>query len=323
MQSASQPSASSTSSIRDRVGLVVTGATARVAVENIIAAEEAGVRQIWMTQPGAGPDTLTIFGAASTRTSSIRMGTAIVPTYPRHPLALAGQALTIEDLAPGRLRLGVGPSHRAVIENVYGLPMPAPLAHLREYVGVLRAALDSGVVDAHGTYYTAKTTFPRPPHTPILISALRAGAFQLAGEISDGALSWMCPVHYLLQTAQPAMRAGAEQASRSVPPLVAHLPVVLSTDRAAALAAARPIVSRYGQMPFYAAMFADAGFPVENGVVSDALVENLAVIGDEASVAGKLRGLLAQGLDELLVMPVPVADAAEAQARMRTLIGKL
>src|SRR5215218_3081643 len=119
--------------VRERVGLVIYGADARAAVEAIVAAEAAGVRQIWMTQGGTSPDTLAIFAAAAARTSTIRLGTAIVPTYPRHPLALAQQALAVADLAPGRLRLGIGPSHRPTIEGTYGLPMPAPLAHLREY----------------------------------------------------------------------------------------------------------------------------------------------------------------------------------------------
>lgn len=312
-----------TQDARERVGLVVTGATALAAVENIIAAEAAGVRQIWMTQSTPAPDTLTLFAAAAVQTTRIRMGTAIVPTYPRHPLALAQHALTLNDLAPNRLRLGVGPSHRPIIEGVYGLPMPSPLNHLREYVGVLHTLLDTGSADTHGTYFTVKSTLPRTPHTPILISALRVGAFRLAGEISDGALSWMCPVPYLLQTAKPALLEGAQAAGRPVPPLVAHVPVVISTDRPAALAAARPLVARYGRLPYYAAMFADAGFPVEGGEVSDALVENLAVIGDEHAVADRLRGLLARGLDEILAMPVAVSDADDAQANLRAVIGQL
>src|SRR5687768_3031527 len=124
-------------SVRDRVGLVVAGADSRQVVDRIIAAEAAGVPRVWMTQGAAAPDTLSIFAAAAVRTTSIGLGTAIVPTYPRHPITLAQQALAIVDLAPGRLRLGVGPSHRPIIEGVYGLSLDAPMAHLREYVAIL------------------------------------------------------------------------------------------------------------------------------------------------------------------------------------------
>ena len=316
--------ASTQQPIRERVGLVVFGTDAAAAASNIVAAETAGVRQVWMIQGTPAPDTLTIFAAAAVRTTSVRMGTAIVPTYPRHPLALAQQALALGDLAPNRLRLGVGPSHRPSIEGVYGLPMTAPLEHLREYVTVLRAALWEGKVDHHGRFYTIKTRLPRPPRTPILISALREGAFYLAGEVADGAISWVCPVPYLLEKALPALRAGAAKSGRPVPPLLAHIPVALGQDRQAVLAAARRQFGSYGRLPFYVNMFADAGFPVApGGTMSDALIDSLVVSGDEATIAARLVELLAAGLDELLVMPVPVADPEGERAQLTRLIGQL
>lgn len=169
--------ASSQQSARERIGLVVFGKDSTEVVARIVEAEVAGVRQIWMTQSTPLPDTLTLFAAAMVQTSTVCMGTAIVPTYPRHPLALAQQALTLGDLAPQRLRLGIGPSHRPVIEGVYGIPMTKPLEHLREYVGVLRTLLWEGRLDHHGTFFTIKSAFPRTPRTPILISALREGHF--------------------------------------------------------------------------------------------------------------------------------------------------
>ncbi len=316
--------ASSQRSTRDRVGLAVFGTDALAVVSAIIAAEDAGIKQVWMTQGTPAPDTLTIFAAAFMRTTSVRLGTSIVPTYPHHPLALAQQALALGDLAPGRLRLGVGPSHRPTIEGVYGIPMTAPLEHLREYVTVLRQALWEGKIDYRGHYFTVRTPFPRTPHTPILISALREGAYRLAGEISDGAISWLCPVPYLLEKALPALRAGAAKSGRAVSPLVAHILVALNQDRQAVLAAARRQLGRYGRLPFYASMFADAGFPVSpDGTISDALIDNLVVSGDEAAVKGRLVELLGMGLDELLVMQVPVADAEGEMERLMRLIGQI
>lgn len=311
-------------SVRERVGLVVAGPDSRAVVEAIVAAEEAGVSRVWMTQGAAAPDTLMIYAAAALRTLTIGLGTAIVPTYPRHPVALAQQALAVADLAPGRLRLGVGPSHRPVIEGVYGLSLDAPLAHLREYVAVLRGLLHEGESAYAGAFYRVNATLPRPSSVPILISALRAGAFRLAGEISDGALSWLCPPAYLLEKALPALRAGAEAASRPAPPLVAHVPIALSTDRGAVVAAARRLIGGYARLPFYANMFADAGFPPNaDGSVPDALIDGLVVSGDEATIAARLRELLARGLDELLVMPLPVADEATERQRAARLVGGL
>jgi F420-dependent oxidoreductase-like protein len=311
-------------SIRERVGLVIYGTDAAAAVAAIKAAEAAGVRQVWMTQLTSAPDTMAIFAAAAVQTNSVRLGTAIVPTYPRHPVSLAQQALTLGDLAPNRLRLGIGPSHRPTIEGFYGIPMTAPLEHLREYVAVLRAALWEGEVDYKGRFFTVKATMPRTPRTPILISALRTGAFHLAGEVSDGAISWVCPVPYLLEKARPALRAGAAKSGRPVPPLVACIPVALSKDRQAVLAVARSQLSRYGRLPFYANMFADAGFPIApDGTMTDALIDSLVVYGDEATIAARFNELLEAGLDELLIMKVQVADPEVEQVRLARLIGQL
>jgi alkanesulfonate monooxygenase SsuD/methylene tetrahydromethanopterin reductase-like flavin-dependent oxidoreductase (luciferase family) len=126
---------------RERLGLVVDGSNAAAAVKTIVSAEAARVRQVWMTQPPFCPDVMTTFAAAAAKTSTICMGTSIVPTYPRHPLVLAQQALSLHDLAPGRFCLGIGPSHRFIIEDCYGLHHKTPLAHLQEYVKVLRDAL--------------------------------------------------------------------------------------------------------------------------------------------------------------------------------------
>lgn len=309
---------------RERVGLAVFGATSSEAIAEIVAAEKAGVRQVWMTQGGLSPDTLTLFAAAAVQTERVRMGTSIVPTYPRHPLALAQQALALSDIAPGRLRLGVGPSHRPIIEGGYGIPMHSPQEHLREYVTILRAALWDGKVEHQGRFFTVKGTLPRTPRTPILISALREGAFRLAGELTDGALSWVCPVPYLLEKALPALRAGAAKAGRPVPPLVAHIPVALSQDREAVNAAARKQLGHYGHLPFYVSMFAEAGFPVSpEGELSDALLENLVVTGDDAAITEHLKKLLASGLDELLVMPIVVANAKDERERLARLIGQI
>lgn len=308
---------------RDRVGLAITGATAAEAIANIVAAEAAGVRQVWMTQGGMAPDDLTLYAVAATQTKTISLGTAIVPTYPRHPLVMAQQALTLHDIAPGRLRLGVGPSHRPAIEGVYGLPMASPLAHLREYVTILRQALWQGQVDFQGAYYTVKATFPRTPQTPILISALGVGAFHLAGAIADGAISWVCPVPYLRERAAPALQAGAAEAGRATPPLIAHVPVVLGTDAQAVRAAARRRLGHYGHLPFYANMFAAAGFPVSSdGTISDALIDSLVVYGDEGAIAARLHDLLTQGLDELLLLLLPAEQPQEEQARLARLIGR-
>ncbi len=310
--------------LRERVGLTIQAADAATAISRIREAEQAGIRQVWMTQSMGMLDTLTLFAAVATQTTRIRLGTSIVQVYPRHPLVMALQAATINDLAPGRLRLGVGTSHRHVIENIYGLAMPSPLAYLREYVEVMRQGLWEGRIEHQGRFFNVAAPVPRPAQIPLLISALGEKAFHMAGEIADGAISWVCPVPYLLDRALPALRAGAEAQQRPVPPLVAHIPVAMSTDEAAVQAAATQRVSFYTKAPFYTHMFALAGFPVaEDGSGVDALVKELVVAGDQDQVKTRLRELLASGLDELLLMLIPVADEAREREQLIQVIASL
>src|SRR5437588_8875974 len=196
--------------VRERVGLVIEARDVGTALSKRREAEQAGVKQAWMTQSVGMLDTLTLFAAMAMQTTGVRLGTSIIPVYPRHPLVMALQAATVDALAPGRLRLGVGTSHRHVMENVCGLSMPSPLAYLREYVEVMRQGFWEGHVSHQGRFFKVAAPLPRTAQLPLLISALGERAFRLAGEIADGAISWVCPVPYLLNTSLPALRAGAQ-----------------------------------------------------------------------------------------------------------------
>jgi alkanesulfonate monooxygenase SsuD/methylene tetrahydromethanopterin reductase-like flavin-dependent oxidoreductase (luciferase family) len=278
-----------------------------------------------MVQPPWSPDVLTTLAAAAIKTSIVRLGTSIVPTYPRHPIVLAQQVLALHDIAPDRLRLGIGPSHRAIVEYIYGLPQTTPLVHLREYVKVLHSILRNGKVDHHGEFFNIVIEFPRTAQIPVLISTLGKKAFQLAGEIADGALSWMCPVPYLLHTGIPVLRRAATANGRSKPPpLVAQVPVALSQDRDSVMVAGHKMFDMYSKFPFYVKMFADAGFPLTTDKkMTDDLVNNMIISGNEDTVATSLSKLLAAGLDELMVSLVPVVDEKYEQTQLMRLIGQL
>jgi F420-dependent oxidoreductase-like protein len=310
---------------RERIGLIVNGTNAAAAIKTIAAAETAGVQQIWMTNTPWFPDVLTTLAAAAIKTSIVRLGTAIIPTYPRHPVVLAQEVLALHDIAPGRLRLGIGPSHRAIVEDIYGLPQTTPLVHLREYVKVLHSILWDGKVDHHGEFFNVVVEFPRTAQIPVLISTLGKKAFQLAGEIADGALSWMCPVPYLLHTGIPVLHKAATANGRSnPPPLVAHVPVAISQDHDSVMAAGHKMFEMYSKLPFYVKMFTDAGFPLTSDKkVSDDFVNNMIISGNEDTVATSLTKLLNAGLDELMVSLVSVVDEKYEQTQLMHLIGQL
>jgi alkanesulfonate monooxygenase SsuD/methylene tetrahydromethanopterin reductase-like flavin-dependent oxidoreductase (luciferase family) len=209
---------------------------------------------------------------------------------------------------------------------MFGLPMGKPLEHLREYLTVLRGLLWEGAVDFEGTHFKVRAQLPagiEPPKTPLPISALRAGAFRLAGEIADGAISWVCPVPYLVNTAKPALLEGAKSAGRPAPPLIGHVPVAMAMDREAVRTAARPQLANYGRLPFYRGMFEDAGYPIPaDNALPDALLDELVVSGSPDEIAARLHQIQEAGVDELLVMRVNVADAAAEDAALLDLLAR-
>lgn len=311
--------------VRQRIGFNVRRGRASRAIELIASTEQAGVDTAWMTMGAFGSDTLTLYAAAMVQTERVRLGASIIPAFTRHPFAMATQALVLDDLGPGRLRLGIGTSHGPTMAGNYGVPFDRPLSRLREYLQILRPLLHEGEVEFSGEFYDVKGGIPGTPKTPVLISALGAKSFETAGELTDGAISWLTPLDYLRQTAKPALERGAERAGRDTsPPLIAHVSVALAPDMASAREGARREFAMYGRMPFYQRMFAQAGYPLgSDGEYSDALLDQLMLAGDEDTVGERLTTLLNDGFDEVLVMPVPVSDREAEEQRILQLIGSI
>ena len=191
-----------------RVGLAISARDSVEAVAMIQRAEALGVSAAWLTTGGARLDGLTLFAAASVRTKDILLGTSIIPTWPRHPIAVVQQVQVLAQLSNGRFRLGVGPSHRDGMVQGFGVNFRAPLGNLREYIRILKALLQRGKVEMDGRYYTAHAEIEAPMDVPVMASALRRRSYQLCGEEADAAISWVCPAKYLRDTALPAMEAG-------------------------------------------------------------------------------------------------------------------
>ena len=304
-----------------RIGVAAMGGDSNAVVARIVEMERLGIAAAWLTTGGAGLDAITVFAAAAVRTERILLGTAITPTYPRHPITAVQQALVVAQLAPGRFRLGLGPSHKVSVEAAYGIDHRAPVTNLREYIHIVKSLLSDGSVDFDGTQYHAHARTAGGPVTDVRVmgSALRRTSFELCGEVADGAISWVCPGDYLRDVAVPAIREGAQRAGRPAPPLIAHAGVCVHDDLAEARAAAREQLGNYPRSPFYQRMFADAGHPEAfEGAWSDAMLDDVVFTGDEETVAARLREMLAWGATEVLAHPVTAGDDRESSLR-RTL----
>ncbi|MHB2016136.1 MAG: LLM class flavin-dependent oxidoreductase [Candidatus Xenobia bacterium] len=299
-----------------RYGVAIHETTVPATLDAIVAAEEEQLPVAWLTSMSL--DQMAIFSAAAVRTRRIHLGTAIVPTYPRHPVLLAQQALVVDSLAPGRLELGVGPSHQPNIEGWLGIPFVKPLAHTREYLQVLRQAFTQGKVDFEGEFFRIHMPSVKPVNAPLLVSGLRPAAFRLAGELADGGISWICPARYLREQALPALKEGAEKAGRAVPKLVAHCFLTVSTNDAAVREDARRRLRFYPRMPFYSKMLEAAGDKESAaGEVSDRLIDSVVIHGRASQCAERLQAFATEsGAADLIVSLMP-GEVPDRPARLR------
>jgi len=312
----------------NRVGVAIVESNVADALARIEEVERLGIHGAWMTVSGVrGLDALTIFAVAASRTKHVQLGTAIVTSWPRHPIVMAEQAAVVGQLAPGRFRLGVGPSHKATMEGVYGLDFDKPLSHLREYLHIVKELIREGTVDYDGVYYHAHTKQEYPVRdVPVMASALRKRSFEFCGAETDGAISWVCPGAYLRDVAMPAILEGASRAGRqNPPPLIAHVPVCVNDAPKEVRWASRQQLVNYPKAPSYAQMFFDAGFPeAANGLWSDPMLDAVVVSGNESIVEERLLEWFTFGATELLVSPVLVGpDKEDSLQRTLQLVAKL
>jgi F420-dependent oxidoreductase-like protein len=305
------------------IGIQLNNRNGRELVEAIRRAEELGVAAVWAPQGGVMPDAMVMLGAAAVSTSSIKLGTSIIPTWPRAPILIAQQVMGLESLAPGRFRLGIGPSTAEAMAPLYDTDFRKPLSHLREYLTVIRAFLHDGSVDFHGEFAGARVRLREPIDVPVMASALGAGAFRLCGEAADGAITWMCPWDYVKAVGLPALRQGAEIAGREAPPLIVHVPVCITNDFDEVRFATQQQVGAYGTFPVYQRMFRAAGFPDTDRVLPDALIDSLVAYGSEEQIIERLAQIRREGAAEVRTNIVYVGeDRVSYQDRVFALLAR-
>ena len=296
------------------IGVMVNGSGLGGVVEAIREAAEAGLRRAWVPQD-IGVEALTAIAVAGREIPEIELGTAVVPTYPRHPLVLAGQALTTSAaLGGGRpLHLGIGLSHQLVIEGMFGMAYERPALHMREYLSALRPALGGQPVDVKGETLEAHTlmgplTVDDAGPVPVLVAALGPALLRVAGELADGTLTWMAAPEVVGARIAPSITAAAEAAGRPRPRVGVGLPVAVTADVEGARERAAASYAIYGSLPSYRRLLDEAGLEGPADVV---------IAGDEDEVARRLRALGDVGATE--VVASPFGNRAVRQETLRVL----
>ena len=275
-------------------------------------AADDGFASAWVSNI-FGLDALTALAVAGSQVPGIELGTAVVPTYPRHPAVLAQQALTVATALGGRLTLGIGLSHKIVIEDMYGYSFDRPARHMREYLSILLPLLNGEQASFQGETMRAQIglSTPRPRRVPVLLAALAPQMLRLAGQRADGTVLWMTGPATIRDYIVPTITQAAAAAGRPSPRVVCLLPVCVTDDPDGARARANRVFAIYAQLPSYRAMLDREGAAQPGDVV---------LTGDEDAVAAQIRALDEAGVTDFVAVEY---SRGEDQVRTRALLKSL
>jgi len=275
-------------------------------------AADDGFASAWISNI-FGLDALTALAVAGSQVPGIELGTAVVPTYPRHPAVLAQQALTAATALGGRLTLGIGLSHKIVIEDMYGYSFDRPARHMREYLSILLPLLNGEQASFQGETMRAQIglSTPRPRRVPVLLAALAPQMLRLAGQRADGTVLWMTGPATIRDYIVPTISEAAAAAGRPSPRVVCLLPVCVTDDPDGARVRANRVLAIYGQLPSYRAMLDREGAAQPGDVV---------LTGDEDAVAAQIRALDEAGVTDFVAVEY---SRGEDQVRTRALLKSL
>jgi F420-dependent oxidoreductase-like protein len=300
-----------------RIGLTGIGANADRIVQQAVAAEADGFSSLWFASAVLG-DPLAVMAEAGRATERIELGTSVLQTYTCHPVLQANRgASTAAVMRRAGLTIGVGPSHRPVIEDRYGLSYDDVAAHTEEYVTILGALLRGEGVDHRGKHFRVELAVVQPPPFPVrvMISALAPRMLRVAGALTDGTILWMANAQSIDVHVAPTITAAARAAGRPAPRIVAGLPVAVHDDVDEARETAASAFANYGTLPNYRRIL-DIG-----GAAGPA---DAAIVGDEARVTAEIQALFDAGATDVWAAPFPVgADRAASRQRTRALLQQL
>jgi F420-dependent oxidoreductase-like protein len=290
--------------MRIGIGLGISGgpATFDQLIRSAEQAEQSGFSSVWFPNIFSY-DALTVLAFAARATQRIEVGSFVIPTYPRHPVALAQQALTVQAVTGGRLALGIGLSHKVVIEDMFGLDYSQPIPHTREYLTILNGLLSGERTVFQGDHYrvAAQLTVPGATKPPVLVAALGPDMLRLCGRLADGTATWMGGIAYLRDVAVPTITNAAARADRPAPRIVAGLPICVTDDVAAARADAEQTFANYGRLPSYRATL-DRGGAAGPG--------DVAILGSESEVEAQIQALADAGVTDFNAAIFPAAGSS-------------
>jgi 5,10-methylenetetrahydromethanopterin reductase len=291
--------------------LIAMGAPLAQLRDHAAEAEADGFSSYWVAQL-AVPDALTAIATMGTVTSSIEIGTAVIPTWLRHPLMLAAQAVTVQQAIGPRLVLGIGLAHKPSIEESLGIPFATPAKHMDEYLSVLLPAMQDGAVDFTGEIWSGHVEGrPAASGAPptVMLAAMGPRMLRLAGSRTAGTILWLSGPKAIAEQIKPGLDAAAADAGRPAPRIVASVPVCVTSDPAAVKGLVAAALAGYNDLPSYRGVMdaEGAGGPAD-----------VSLIGDEDTVLAGIEAFEAAGATDFA--PVEIVLDDETATRTRSLL---
>lgn len=290
-----------------RIGIMIGGDGQRRTLDDIVSTarrvEQAGVDDVWMANIFSH-DAISTLALVGREVPRIGLGTAVTPTYPRHPVAIAQQALTTAAAAGSRFTLGIGLSHKLVIEDMFGLSYDKPAHHMREYLSVLMPLVRGETATFEGEQYRVANValdVPDAERLPVVVAALGPVMLKLAGELADGTNTWMVGPRTMESHIIARLRDAAGAAGRPDPLVVGGFPIVLTDKPDDARAKIAENLTIYGQLPSYRAMLD------REGAAGPA---DIAIVGDENALRGELKRLEDMGVTHFNAAVAATDDGA-------------
>jgi len=290
-----------------RIGVMIGGDGRRLGIDDVIGiarqVEAAGLDDVWMANIFSF-DAISTLMLVGRETQRIGLGTAVTPTFPRHPTAIAQQALTAAAATGNRFTLGIGLSHQLVIENMLGLSYQQPARHMREYLSVLMPLARGEPANFQGEEYRVSNValdVPGAARLPVVVAALGPVMLKIAGELADGTNTWMVGPKTMETHIVRRIRAAATAAGRPDPRVVGGFPIILTNKPDEAKAKIAQQLTIYGQLPSYRAMLD------REGAAGPA---DIAIAGDENQLRGQLKRLEDVGVTHFNAAIAAVEDGA-------------
>lgn len=294
-----------------RIGINGSASLLSGALDTVLADIESaaadGFPSYWLAQTSA-VDALAAFAVAGGRgiAADIELGTAVVPTFPQHPTAMAARAWTAQ-AAHGNVVLGIGLSHEPTVTERLGMAWDRPLLHMREYLEIVTGLFATGKADVDGEIWTAHVEMGLgSPPPSVMVAALGPQMLRLAGRVADGTILWMVGSKTVRDHIAPTIRAAAEEAGRPGPRVVCSLPICVTDQPDAVREFAAVVFANYGELPSYRAMLD------REGAAGPA---DVCIIGDDAHVGAALDQLAEGGVTDFAALELPTNDEERARTR--------